>query len=365
MIKTTFKILAGILLLFVLYVGIALLHGTITDYQPPKKETLEPAQMAARSMISDSVLSFAIWNLGYGGLGKESDFFFDSGQSMVSGGRMVRATRPLVEKNIAGFSQFAKSTKADFFLFQEVDFQSKRSYFIDQFDVVREQLPEFSAYRSTNYRVARVPLPVLEPWHVYGKIWSGLGSFAAYQPEQTERLQLPGSFSWPTRIFQLDRCIAYQKFAVKGGKTLIVLNVHNSAYDAKGDLKAQQMEYLKELVLREYEKGHYVVVGGDWNMCPPYFQFDQFMPGQTAGYSQFNIPADFLPEGWQWVYDSTIPTNRKNRDPFVAGETFITLIDFFLISPNVKVRSVKGIDQGFEYSDHQPVWMEVELVDFQ
>ena len=79
---------------------------------------------------------------------------------------------------------------------------------------------------------------------------------------------------------------------------------------------------------------------------------------EFVGYwaTMFMAPAD-----WQWVYDPTVPTNRKVRTPYVAGKSFITLIDFFLISPNVRARTVKGLDQQFRFSDHQPVWMEVEL----
>ena len=43
-------------------------------------------------------------------------------------------------------------------------------------------------------------------------------------------------------------------------------------------------------------------------------------------------------------------------------ETFITLIDYFLLSPNVKLKEVRGINQEFEFSDHQPVAMKVELI---
>lgn len=163
------------------------------------------------------------------------------------------------------------------------------------------------------------------------------------------------------RLFQLDRCILLQRYKVQSNKELVILNIHNSAHDKDGSLKRQEMDFLKELVLQEYDKGNYVIVGGDWNECPPYFRFDTFMPGKSGNHHQFNIDAEFLPEDWQWIYDPTIPTNRKARDPYVRGETFVTLIDFFLISPNVQVTKVKGINMDFQYSDHQPVWMEVRL----
>ena len=35
------------------------------------------------------------------------------------------------------------------------------------------------------------------------------------------------------------------------------------------------------------------------------------MGEKNENYSQTNIAEDFMPEGWQWVYDETEPTNRK------------------------------------------------------
>ena len=209
--------------------------------------------------------------------------------------------------------------------------------------------------------VDRVPIPILEPWQVYGKVNSGLGTLSRFQPKKSTRFQLPGKFEWPTRIFQLDRCLAVHRYEVKNGKELVVFNLHNSAYDSGGFLKKQQMKYLQKKVQKEYKKGNYVVVGGDWNQCPPDFKFDTFMPENTDSYYQSNIQKDYLPNDWQWVYDPKIPTNRKTASPYVKGQSFVTLIDFFLISPNLKVKSVQGHDLGFDFSDHQPVRMEVEL----
>ncbi|MEO1436541.1 MAG: endonuclease/exonuclease/phosphatase family protein, partial [Bacteroidota bacterium] len=73
------------------------------------------------------------------------------------------------------------------------------------------------------------------------------------------------------------------------------------------------------------------------------------------------IANDYLPEGWLWAYDTTTPTNRKLADAYVKGETFTTLIDFYLVSPNVKIERVRTINQDFQYSDHQPVILYARL----
>lgn len=343
----------------VLYIIGVIVHGMIYDFQPEEVTPVVNINEGNAPIIQDSVLSFAIWNIGYAGLGEESDFFYEKG-SLLSAGSMVRPPKAAMEKNWAGIQQQVQQTKTDFWLLQEVDFSSKRSYYVNQVEGISQLLPDQYASFAINYQVARVPVPVLEPWKVYGKVKSGLETLTRFEPTEANRLQLPGSYSWPTRIFMLDRCAAIHRFPHANGKEVVVINIHNSAYD-DGSLKAQQMDFLKNLFTEEYEKGNYVIAGGDWNQCPPFFQFDRFMPGGGGDYVQQNVPAEMLPDDWQWIYDPTVPTNRKVSEPFQKGDTFVTLIDFFLVSPNIKVNRVRGINLDFKYSDHQPVWMEVEL----
>ena len=359
--KLLLRIVGLVLLLFLLYVGVVLAYGTANDFVPEQQLTLAPEQVSAQPLISDTLLTFVSWNVGFGGLGAESDFFYDDGGFFFANGGTVISDRELVEKNVRGMTAFAASTAADFFLLQEVDHASKRSYFIDQFEALRNQLPDYAAVFATNFRNDRIPLPIAEPWRVYGAVESGLASLSRWQPTTSERIQLPGEFPWPTKLFQLDRCLLVQRFPTADGKGLTVVNLHLSAYDKGGELKAAQMEFLGEWLRKEYAQGHYVVAGGDWNQVPPYFRFDSFMPGRTDGYTQTNIRPEFLPADWTWVYDAATPTNRKTRTAYVKGETFETLIDFFVISPNLKVRRARGIQQDFQFSDHQPVYMEVEL----
>ncbi|MEZ5056699.1 MAG: endonuclease/exonuclease/phosphatase family protein [Saprospiraceae bacterium] len=362
MLKKGLRLVVTALVVVLLYVVLVLAYGTLTDYRPTGSEVLEASGNSAFEIIEDSLLSFSIWNLGYAGLGKESNFFFDHGSIYFSSGKMVRPDKEITEKNVKGIENWTASHPTDFVLYQEVDFDSKRSYYINVFEACAKKLPGYSAYFAPNYKADYVPIPVFEPWHAYGKVLSGLASYSKYQPYETQRIQLPGEFPWPTRIFQLDRCVLEQRFKTAFGKDLVVMNVHNSAYDKTGELKAQQMKYLNEMVSREYQKGNYVIVGGDWNQCPPGFQFDQFMPGRTQGYTQFSIKNDFLPEGWTFAYDAKIPTNRKIKEVYQPGTTFETLIDFYLLSPNVKLRNIAGEQLNFEFSDHQPVLMQVELM---
>ncbi len=358
MIKRILKIIGLLLLIPILYVGITLIHGTVTDFQPEESISLEVEQAPPPKVIADSSLTFMIWNVGYGGLGEESDFFYDNGGFLTSAGKTVRTTQENVEKNIQGAVNFIKNKRADFYLFQEVDFDSKRSYYINQFEQYEEALPNYASTFSVNYRAPRVPLPVFEPWNVMGKMESGLGTFSKYQPSQATRYQLPGDYPWPDRIFHLDRCAAFHRYPTADGKELIVVNIHNSAYDKGGTLKKQQMDYLKSKFEEEYKKGNYLVIGGDWNQRPTGVQAASFggeILTETTGYV---IPDDYFRD-WKWAYDDDTPTNRSLKDPYNKGVSKVNLIDFFLVSPNLEIVEVEGVNLDFKYSDHQPVMLTV------
>lgn len=357
-------LLWGVLILFLLYFGSILCYGLVSDWQPEDApQALALDQNSTITTVNDSILTLISWNVGYGGLGAESDFFFDDQGMWYSGSSMVHSPEPLVQKNLAGALRFLQSFQdsADFFLLQEVDVESTRSHYIPQYKAYQKTLYGFAADMALNYQCDRVPIPLLEPWNAYGKVLSGLATFSRYQPSETIRHQLPGHYPFPSSIFQLDRCAALHRYPTRLGKELVVINLHNSAYDPGDKIKAIQLPYLRDLALAEYNKGNFVILGGDWNQCPPHFRFDGFMPGNAKGYQQGNLPPDFFPEDWTFAYDPTVSSNRKARDPYQKGKTFETLIDFFLVSPNVRIQMVRGISQEYQFSDHQPVLLTVKL----
>ena len=340
-----------IVLLVVIYLGGVIGYGTFTDFEPPKDEAVKIEGQASVDTLADT-LSFVIWNIGYCGLGKDMDFFYD-------GGEQVRPSEETFKSYLDGVIQTTKEcSTADFLLLQEVDMDSRRSHYTDEVAALSAQLPAYNSSFAVNYNVEFVPLPFTEP---LGQTYGGLCTFGKMQPTSSKRVSFPGNFEWPKGIFMLDRCFMVNRYPTSNGKELIVINTHNSAYD-DGTLKAQQMETLKQYILQEYESGNYVLVGGDWNQCPPNFDPNSFGYGLDDPYEQQNIPVDYLPLDWNWVYDPEVPTNRKLAKPFEATHTFRTLIDFYLISPNIQALSVKGMELGFAHSDHQPVHLKIALL---
>jgi endonuclease/exonuclease/phosphatase family metal-dependent hydrolase len=356
------KTVAALLAAIALYVLAIFGFGIATDFQPPANTPLLSDRLLPVGTLTDSTLKLLSWNIGYCGLGAASDFFFDNGYLMFSHGKMVYAPESLNRKNLEGVKTLlSRVSDCDFIMLQEVDEHSARSYDVNQPEEFSEILPDFNRTLAINFKSRNVPIPLFEPWQHYGHALSGVATYSRLQADTATRFQLPGKFPLHMRIFQLDRCVLEQRFRTPWGRELVLYNVHNSAHDKDGALKKQEMEWLRNKLLEESGKGNLVIAGGDWNQCPPGFQFDSFMPGKTQGYTQLNIEDDFLPKGWTWAFDPSTPTNRKCKSPYRRGETFVTLIDFFLVSPGVEVESVKTLDLDFEYSDHQPVQLVVKL----
>lgn len=335
-------------LLCALYAGGLIAYAWATDYVPePKEATAIQEAGKPKLTISADTFSFFCWNIGFTGLGEESDFFYD-------GGKHVRMDRNIVEKNLTGIKQTLARFRpeTDFFLLQEVDMSSRRSHRINHLQAFEEILDGYAYAFGKNYDVDFIPIPFTNP---LGGILSGITTFSRYKPAEATRYAFKENYNFPNYLFFLDRCFLLTRFPLPNGKDLVVINTHNSAYD-KGNLRKSQMEQMTRVLLAEYEKGNYVIVGGDWNQRAPGF------PGFNGqAHPTMEVPAVYPAAGWTWAYDPSTPTNRALQAPYDAETTRKALIDFYLLSPNVELLQVAGVDLDFVYSDHQPVRLWVRL----
>lgn len=342
------KILILIIILVIIALGVFLLYASISDYRPEEQTILFETKES--DMLSDSSeISMLIWNIGYGGLNAESDFFYDGGKSVYPEKETVINNVNEIKKVL---SQFENN---DFILLQEVDQNSRRSHKINQYDTIAQMFENRHLTFGKNYDVFFVPQPVSKPM---GKVVSGLMTISKYTPSEVIRFSFPGNYSWPVGLFFLDRCFIVNKYPLSNTKELLIINTHNSAYD-DGSLRKQQMEYLSNFLTAEYKKGNYIIVAGDWNQCPPNFKPD-FTNNLMDNSDRTDIPSEYL-KSWTWAYDNTLPTNRRVSAPYNAKNTLTTVIDFFLLSPNIQKISVKNINLDFKNSDHNPVKLNIKL----
>lgn len=352
MLKKFIKLISIIFASLVIIFGIYLLFMTITDYKPADTVTLAINKNNKNMLKKDSTLSVLTFNIGYCGLDKAQDFFMDGGTGSRS------QSEEKTSENLKAITDFVQKEDNSFILFQEVDLSSTRSFHIDQYAFLKDNLTPYNSTFAINYDVPWVPVPILKP---HGNVKSGLSTFSKFKTASAMRFQYPGKEKWPRQLALLDRCFIESRIPVDDGSELVLLNSHLSAYDKGGLIRAQQLGFLKEYLTNEYKKGNYVVVGGDWNHLIPDTDPNIFENRQSWPEWLQQMPDDFKPEGFKWVADSSIPTNRTNDAPYINGQSYLSVIDGFLVSANIKIVSVNGHSLEFENTDHNPVTMEFML----
>ncbi|MBN2486168.1 MAG: endonuclease/exonuclease/phosphatase family protein [Bacteroidales bacterium] len=347
--KTIFRYLAIVIALPAIYLASVILFGTITNFKPDENTTI--SSMEDGFAISGTAeYSALIYNIGYCGLGANMDFFYD-------GGTKVRDTEENTRRNLFHITSWLQLVDTvDFMLLQEVDKKSRRSYHINQVEHLNMALAGYFPFFALNYNAKFVPLPLLRPM---GRVESGLLTLSKHVPQSSVRFSFPGNYSWPKSSFMLDRCFLVNRYRLEAGNELLIINTHNSAYD-DGTLRDKQKEYLKTFIESEAGKGNHLLIGGDWNECPPGFmpRFDGHVFDTV---NLHYIDKNYMPDTWKWGYDSTQPTNRRVVTAYEKGSCPVTLIDFFLVSPGIEILECKTFSTGFSHSDHQPVMIKFRL----
>ena len=323
---------------------------SITEYKPAPVQAADRIIRRGEENAVGSTVTVYTWNMGYAGLGEESDFFMD-------GGTMVNPpSREIVEKNMAGIQEFMGQHPADAWLIQEVDVNSARTEGMDQFARLTEAIVGDSAF-AYNYKCPFVPIP-LPPM---GRIEGGLATVTPHSiKEEADRVSLPCPFTWPVRAANIKRCLLVTRMAVEGSdRELVLINLHLEAYES-GEGRIAQTKQLLELMQQEYAKGNYVIAGGDFNQSFP-GTLDTYPIREPEKWMPGLLTEESLPEGWQYAFDETNPTCRLLDQPY-CEDCQLYVIDGFILSPNVELTEVETMHLDFTHSDHNPVRLEVRLL---
>lgn len=347
--KRAGKIIGLALCVLALLLAAAVIYLTVREYRPEPVEEVAASKGKKKIGVGEefTVLSF---NTGYAGLSRDEDFFMDGGK------KVQPESRELVQENLEGISRILKEQEADVYFLQEVDRDSKRSYRIDE-QAAYEAALGYQGMYACNFRCDFVPYP-LPP---IGKVESGLVTMTPYEVGQAFRIALPESFTWPVKTCNLKRCMLECRLPVEGSeKELVLINFHLEAYDS-GEGKIAQSRMLAEKLKEEYEKGNYVIAGGDFNQTfegmekYPIHDKENWVPGVVG--------ADDIPEGFSYAVSDNVPTCRLLNAPYSGNyqDSQVYVIEGFILSDNVELVSVENIDTDFQYTDHQPVRMQVRL----
>ena len=345
-------ILLGIVLLAVIGLFVFL---TIREYYPRETVSVGVEQLsgAAHAPAPGDSLTLLDWNIGYCGLDRDEDFFMDGGTMSIT------SSAELLPKTLNGIAETIKKQQADVVFLQEIDRDSARSYHVNEYELLSGQVGMANRAFANNYLCDYVPYPIPG---MLGKVDSGLAILSDLAAESADRVPLPCPFSWPVRIANLKRCLLVERIPLEGtDKQLVLIDLHLEAYDS-GEGKLAQTQQLMQLLQEEYAAGNYVIAGGDFNQTFPDAPDDLYAIREEGLWTPGVLDTWLLDDGWTLAYDGSTPTCRSLDKPYTGDPMHqYYLIDGLLLSPNVRLDSIETLDEGFTYSDHNPLRLEFTL----
>ncbi len=349
-----YAVLAAVLIAasYVAYVFIT--YSRIEDNQ-----AIEPDGDSNAAASTGEKYTITTFNIGFGAYTSDFSFFMD-------GGTESRAeSKDSVINCVTQTAETALSFDPDIALFQEVDIGSDRSFHVEQRDMINDIFAQKGRYDNVfaqNYHSAYLMYPVTKP---HGASNSGLLTESRFDITSGLRRSLPIARGFK-KILDLDRCYSISRIPTDNGRELVVINLHLSAYGTDTAQGNAQLEMIFSDMQKEYEKGNYVICGGDFNHDFTTTSKEYFNPGTDKAYSWCEpFPDRLLPAGFTKCtnYTGDMVATLRDTDAPYTEDTFTVILDGFIVSDNISVMSVRNVDKGFEYTDHNPVVMEFELLD--
>ncbi len=324
--------------------------------------TITNNQMGKLAVGSEYTVS--TYNIGFGAYSHDFSFFMDSGETLsgkkLSGSGSVAKSKKEVVKNTTGAVNTITPLNVDFALFQEVDVEGTRSHKYNQYKHIRNSFGEgYSSSISMNFHSAFLFYPIFNP---HGKTDAGIVTMSKYNISSATRRSLPIDETFPTKFFDLDRCIQVTRLPIESSdKQLVLINVHLSAYDKGGKIRKKQLVLLNNIFKAEKEAGNYVIAGGDFNHDIA-DSIGAFPTTRKVPEWVYVLDDSNLEQGYSFVSSKNAPTCRSTETSYKKGKNFTVVLDGFIVSDNVQMVSVENIDTDFKYSDHNPAVMTFKLI---
>ncbi len=341
-----------------------LMYDTM-NRMPPERINVEPGQKTYTIMT---------YNIGFGAYTSDYSFFMDGGKYSWA------RSKDGLNQNLVDMSSAIRSYDPDFLLLQEVDEDGTRTYHVNEVNYMCALLDYFQHVYAQNFDSPFLFWPL---WQPHGANKSGLLTLSSAYISSALRRSLPVSNS-VTKIVDLDRCYSItriplgdptplpldpaEKTTDPDTKELVLINVHLSAYST-GSVREKQLEMLYGDLQKEYDKGNYVICGGDFNHNLRGGDDDK-----APTWAQ-PFPMETLPDGFHFGFlkdengksdpEVNIEHNscRDANEPYNPDTTFTVLADGFLVSDNIEVTYYESVDTQYTYSDHDPVLMEFRLLE--
>ena len=200
------SLLLALLLLFTIILGyVTYLSANYYRIRDNQVLTIENNQTA--DITLDTTYSISTFNIGFGAYDREFDFFMDSGVmadgTVVSGTRAKAESKERVLENTNGAIDIIENLATDFVFLQEVDTDSTRSYFVNQYEMFQNALEGYSSSFASNFHTGYLIYPFND--HI-GSIQSGVATFSKYEIAESVRRSFPVDESFVNKFSPFFSC---------------------------------------------------------------------------------------------------------------------------------------------------------------
>ena len=330
------KILLKGLLIFLIFILISFIGfyfwGGSGSYRPSDNYKL--VTFSEDTTGKKDTLSVMTFNIGY--------------LSGLANNNPVRTSFESNRANLDKAIDVIENLKPDFIAFQEIDFGSHRSYYLNQFDSIGIRCRYRMGAMAVNWDKNYVPFPYWPLSVQFGRILSGQAILSKYTLSTCQAIVLPKPVSnaFYYNRFYLDRLIQTSAVELPDDNKLLIVNIHFEAFDkATREIDSDVLiRYLHTIPVRM----PYILIG-DFNARPPY-----------RGVSQNNERTirNIIDFGLVPAVDEKIYTSDPDRyNTFNSGDP-VEKIDYIFYDP-ARIRKVDArvVKEMGEISDHLPMYM--------
>lgn len=275
----------------------------------------------------------------------------------------VRESVNFYRSNLQRVARLLNRVQPDIVGYQEIDFASSRSYYMNQLDSLAKYTSLHFAALTVNWDKRYVPFPYWPPAVHFGRVLSGQAVQSRFPVISNERMVLPrpqnNAFYYDA--FYLERLAQVAEIDV--GRPLIIINVHLEAYDtATRERQAQKVLRLAQKYVETYP----VLLIGDFNSPLPNSKLGNKSPASNEHRWQDDESMHIL------LSESKLAEAFANE---LANGEEIFSYTFSSFEPHVKIdhifyntNKIQPLDwfvvhDSTQASDHLPVVMRFRFLD--
>lgn len=248
--------------------------------------------------------------------------------------------RDFILKNLDAAAMVLHEKNADVIAFQEIDFDSQRTFGINQLEYLAKKLDlPFGAY-ALNWSKKYIPYPYWPPKIHFGRTQSGLAILSRYPilSNDITILEKPGNNPFWYNWFYIDRNVQHVELQA-GDYSIHVYNLHLEAFDH--ETRLGQVHQVAKFFNNKPK--HRTIVMGDFN-DPQKETLDKKIRDTTTEFGEQTGLTPVFPVGQLKTYPSNGPAEQ---------------LDHIFISKHFQVQNMAVLQ--IDASDHLPVWVEFEV----